>query len=119
MKDNVARPGRSGYGGGELDPAREAPTVEGVSAVEHLETVGGVPLEQGERVVLFALPNHRVAKIVHIVLGVLLIPLLVGIPLLIYGILYERWQLQFVALTDRRVITKKGETGVHWLRLDD
>jgi hypothetical protein len=90
-----------------------------LAAGELLETVCAVPLEKGERVVLFARADHARAKVLHIVIGVLLLPLLVGIPLILYGVFYERWHLRFAAVTTRRVVLQTGAEPARWLSLDE
>ena len=90
-----------------------------LSVSDRLETVCGVPLEEGERVLLYIQPSHRTAKLLHIIAGVVLLVALVGIPLLIYGILYERWHLKFVVVTTRRILTKTGNKPVRWLYLKE
>src|SRR5690242_19573282 len=83
--------------------ARAAP--EGGGAVE---TVCGVPLESGERVLFYSQPNHRTAKLVHIIFGVVFAVIVLGIFLIVYGVLYDRWHLKFVAMTNRRILTQTG-----------
>jgi hypothetical protein len=84
-----------------------------------LVTVCGVPLEAGERVVLFARPRHTHNKLVYVLLGILLAPVLVGIAFIAYGVMYDRWHLRFVAITNRRVLLQRGARPVRWLRLQD
>jgi hypothetical protein len=86
---------------------------------EPLVTVCGVPLEQGERVVFFARPQHTRKKVLYVILGVLLTPLVVGLALIAYGLMYERWHLRFVAITNRRVVLQRGSRGPRWLRLTE
>lgn len=86
---------------------------------EPLETAGGVPLETGERVVFFFAPSHRVTRWTYILVGLLLTVLVFGVVLVVYGLLYERWALAFVAITDRRVIVRKGSRPARWLFLRD
>ena len=86
---------------------------------EPLATVCGVPLEAGERVVFFARPRHARQKVLYVVLGALLAPLFVGLAFLAYGLMYERWHLRFVAITNRRVVVQRGTKSARWLRLDD
>lgn len=83
------------------------------------ETVSGIPLEPGERVVLFYVANHKLAKTLHIAIGVLLAVVLFGIVLIVYGILYDRWHLKLVIVTDRRVIVKCGDEASRWLYLKE
>jgi hypothetical protein len=84
-----------------------------------LVTVCGVPLEAGERVVFFARPRHTRNKLVYIVAGILLAPVLVGIAFIAYGLMYERWHLRFVAVTNRRIVLQRGVRSARWLRLED
>jgi hypothetical protein len=84
-----------------------------------LGTVCGFPLEPGERVVFFLAPKHTKAKATLIVVGVLLTVIIFGIFLVIYGVLYERWALSFVALTNKRIIVRKGRAQPRFVRLDD
>jgi hypothetical protein len=86
---------------------------------EPLVTVCGVPLEAGERVVFFARPRHARQKVLYVVLGVLLAPLVVGIAFIAYGLMYDRWHLRFVAVTNRRVVLQRGTRSPRWLRLTD
>ena len=86
---------------------------------EPLVTVCGVPLEGGERVVFFARPRHARQKLLYVVLGVLLAPLVVGLAFIAYGVMYERWHLRFVAITNRRVVLQRGNKSPRWLRLGD
>ncbi len=76
-----------------------------------------VPLEQGERIVFFARPHHARHKLVYVVVGVLLAPLVLGFGFLAYGLLYQRYNLRFVAVTNRRVIVQRGTKPARWLRL--
>jgi hypothetical protein len=84
-----------------------------------LVTVCGVPLEAGERVVFFARPRHGRQKFLYVVLGALLAPLVVGFAFIAYGLMYERWHLRFVAITNRRVVLQRGTKTPRWLRLTD
>jgi hypothetical protein len=84
-----------------------------------LVTVCGVPLEAGERVVFFARPRHARNKLVYILAGIVLAPVLVGIAFIAYGLMYERWHLRFVAVTNRRIVLQRGSRSARWLRLDD
>jgi len=86
---------------------------------EPLVTVCGVPLEAGERVVFFARPRHARQKVLYVVLGALLAPLVVGFAFIAYGLMYERWHLRFVAITNRRVVLQRGTRTPRWLRLAD
>jgi hypothetical protein len=105
----------------EPDLATEPPSDEATRMVpgEPLVTVCGVPLEGGERVVFFARPRHTRNKLAYILAGVVLAPLLVGIAFIAYGLLYERWHLRFVAVTNRRIVIQRGARPARWLRLDD
>lgn len=96
-------------------PVKTAELVPGAP----LETVRGVPLEPGERVIAYFEANHKTAKIVHIVIGVVLIPLLFGIALVAYGFLYDRWHLRFAVVTNKRVIMQKGSEPARWLHRDE
>ncbi len=80
-------------------------------------TVCGVPLETGERVVLFARPRHARNKMVYVVVGILLAPLGVGFALIAYGLIYQRYNLRFLALTNRRIVLQRGHKPARWLRL--
>jgi hypothetical protein len=84
-----------------------------------LETLHGVALEPGERVVVYAAANHKTAKVIHIVIGVLLAPVLVGIAIIVYGVMYDRWHLRFVAITSKRVIMQKGNEPARWLAREE
>jgi hypothetical protein len=86
---------------------------------EPLVTVCGVPLEGGERVVFFARPRHGRQRMLYVVLGVLLAPLVVGFAFIAYGVLYERWHLRYVAITNRRLVVQRGNRGARWLRLTE
>ena len=100
-----------------LSPPPVAPIA--LAPGEPIETVCGVPLETGERVVLFFAPTHRAARCLLIAVGVLLAVVLFGIVLILYGVFYDRWHLRFVAVTDRRVIAQKGDRAARWLYLRD
>jgi hypothetical protein len=97
------------------------PSPEPLSVVpgEPLATVCGVPLGAGERVVFFARPRHTRSKVVYVLVGVLLAPVLVGIAFIAYGLMYDRWHLRFVAVTNRRVLLQRGGRPARWLRLED
>jgi len=98
------------------EPSPEpSPVVPG----EPLVTVCGVPLEGGERVVFFARPRHLRQKVLYVVLGTLLAPLVVGLAFIAYGLMYERWHLRFVAVTNRRIVLQRGTKTPRWLRLDE
>lgn len=98
------------------EPSPEpAPIVPG----EPLVTLCGVALEQSERVVFFARPRHARQRVLYVLLGVLLAPLAVGVAFIAYGLMYERWHLRFVAVTDRRIILQRGTKAARWLRLAD
>jgi hypothetical protein len=86
---------------------------------EALDTVCGLPLEPGERVVFYYAADHKLAKILHIAVGVLLAVVLFGFVLIVYGILYDRWHLKFVAITDRRILVKRGDRPALWLYLSE
>jgi hypothetical protein len=103
------------------DDSLPPPPVEPIALIqgEPLDSVCGVPLETGERVVVLYLPDHKIAKWMYIVVGVLLIPILFGLVLIAYGVMYERWHLRFVAITDRRLIVQTGEKAARWLYLKD
>jgi hypothetical protein len=104
----------------ELDALVEpSPEPVVVTPGQPLVTVCGAALEQGERVLFFARARHVRSRVIYALLGVLLTPLLVGIAFLVYGILYERWNLRFVAVTSRRVIVQRGARPARWLRLAD
>lgn len=96
-------------------PPEPTPVVPG----EPLVTVCGVPLGAGERVVFFARPRHTRNKLVYVLVGVLLSPVLVGIAFIAYGLMYDRWHLRFVAVTNRRVLVQRGGRPARWLRLED
>ena len=87
--------------------------------MEPTETVSGIPLEHGERVVLYYVADHKLAKTLHIAIGVLLAVVLFGIVLIVYGILYDRWHLKLVIVTDRRIIVKGGDKPSRWLYLSE
>jgi hypothetical protein len=98
------------------EPSPEpAPIVPG----DPLVTVCGVPLEAGERVVFFARPRHARQKVLYVVLGALLAPLVVGFAFIAYGLMYDRWHLRFVAITNRRLVVQRGTRSARWLRLRD
>jgi hypothetical protein len=105
----------------DADDSPEPPPLEEIALApgQALETVSGVPLEAGERVLFYSRARHTTHKVAHILVGILLAPLIVGIAFLVYGILYERWHLRFVAITTKRIITKKGDKPARWLRLGD
>src|SRR5262249_32285379 len=84
-----------------------------------LGTLCGYPLEPGERVVFFGAPEHTRTKAALIALGIVLAILLFGIFVIIYGVLYERWGLRFVAVTNKRVISQKGQHPPRFVRLDE
>jgi len=86
---------------------------------EPLVTVCGVPLAAGERVVFFARPRHARNKLVYVLVGILLAPVLVGLAFIAYGLMYDRWHLRFVAVTNRRVVLQRGARPARWLRLED
>jgi hypothetical protein len=92
-----------------------APIVPG----DPLVTVCGVPLESGERVVFFARPRHARSRALYVLIGVLLAPVLVGFAFIAYGVLYERWHLRFIAVTNRRVILQRGTRPARWILLPD
>jgi hypothetical protein len=100
----------------DLEPPPEpAPIVP----ADPMVTVCGVPLEEGERVIFFARPSHTRHRVVYVLVGILLVPLVVGLAFIAYGLMYERWHLRFVAITNRRVVLRRGNRGARWLRLGD
>ena len=103
------------------DDSLAPPSVRPIAttAGEPLDTVCGVPLETGERVVMFYAADHKVAKWIHIVLGVIFLVAIFGLLLILYGVYFERWHLKFVAITDRRVILQKGDKPARWLYLKE
>lgn len=103
------------------DDSLAPPSVRPIATVpgEPLDTVCGVPLETGERVVLFYAADHKVAKWIHIALGVVLLVAIFGLMLILYGVYYDRWHLRFVAITDRRIILQKGRKPARWLYLKE
>jgi hypothetical protein len=72
-------------------------------------TVLGEPLEEGERVLFYVQPSYTLVRALLLVFGVVLLAGLLGCVLIAYGLLYERWALRFVAITNRRLLVKKGE----------
>jgi hypothetical protein len=100
-------------------PELEAPASQPLAAGQPLVTVCGVPLEAGERVVFFAHPRHLRQKLLYVLVGALLSPLVVGIAFIAYGLMYQRYNLRFVAITNHRIILSKGTKSVRWLRLSD
>ncbi len=104
----------------EPDLAPEpSPQPSAIVPGDPLVTVCGVPLEAGERVVFFARPRHTRNKLVYILVGILLAPVLVGIAFIAYGLMYERWHLRFVAVTSRRIVLQRGARSARWLRLEE
>jgi hypothetical protein len=99
--------------------AEPPPEPSPIVPADPMVTVCGVPLEAGERVVFFARPRHTRSRVVYVLAGVLLAPLVVGLAFIAYGLLYERWHLRFVAITNRRVLVQRGNRGARWLRLGD
>ena len=84
-----------------------------------LGTVLGTPLEKGERVLFFVAPDHTRTKVLLVLLGVLLAVLVFGIFVVIYGVLYDRWGIRFVALTNHRILVQKGNAPPRFMRLSD
>jgi len=99
------------------EPAVSQPTA--IVPGEPLLTVCGVALEVGERVVFFARPRHTRNKLAYVLAGILLAPVLVGFAFIAYGLMYERWHLRFVAVTNRRIVLQRGARPARWLRLED
>jgi hypothetical protein len=67
-------------------------------------TVLGQPLEPGERVIWFRKHSYTLEKIIMIVLGVFLLVIIIGIGIIIYGVLLERWKPVAHVVTNRRLI---------------
>jgi hypothetical protein len=104
----------------DLDALVEPPPEPvAVTPGQPLVTVCGAALEQGERVLFFARARHVRSRVIYALLGVLLAPLLVGIAFLVYAVFYERWNLRFVAVTNRRVLVQRGARSARSLRLTD
>jgi hypothetical protein len=82
-------------------------------------TAFGERLEPGERVIFFVAPSHTATKVTCVLFGVLLAPMIFGIALVAYGLLYDRWALRFVLLTDRRLLAKKGDRPTRSIALAD
>ncbi len=103
------------------DDSLAPPSVRPITTTpgEPLDTVCGVPLETGERVVMFFSADHKIAKWIHIVLGVVLLVVIFGLMLILYGVYYDRWHLRFVAITDRRIIMQTGNKPARWLYLTE
>jgi hypothetical protein len=91
----------------------------GIVPGEPIVTLCGMPLEAGERVVFFARPRHARQKLVYVIVGVLLAPLVVGFAFIAYGLMYERYNLRFVAITTRRIVVQRGARPPRWLRLPE
>ena len=77
------------------------------------QTVMGVPLEPGERVVWFKKHSYLLDKIITITVGVFLLVVVVGIGVIIYGILLDKWKPAAHALTNRRLIYIDGKGNVN------
>ncbi len=84
----------------------------GAPAAGSGQTVMGVPLEPGERVVWFKKHSYMLEKIIMIVMGVIFLVFIIGIGLIIYGILLEKWKPAAHALTNRRLIYIDGKGNV-------
>jgi hypothetical protein len=84
-----------------------------------LGTVLGTPLEPGERVLFFVTPNHARTKLLLVLLGILLAVVVFGIFVVIYGVLYDRWGIRFVAVTNHRILVQKGNAPARFMRLSD
>src|SRR5258708_31157258 len=98
----------------ELEPPPDAAPIV---PADPMVTVCGVPLEEGERVIFFARPSHTRQKVVYVLVSVLLLPLVVGLAFIAYGLMYERWHLRFVAITNPRVVLRRGNRAARWPRL--
>ncbi|CAN5561938.1 hypothetical protein BH09MYX1_BH09MYX1_64220 [soil metagenome] len=94
----------------------------GAPAMGTGQTVMGVPLEPGERVIWFKKHGYLLEKIIMITLGVFLLIVVVGIGLIIYGALLDRWKPKAHALTNRRLIYIDGKgvvTSYYFAQLAD
>ncbi len=68
-------------------------------------TVARVPLLPGERVLYFHKPDQGMTRIWYILVGVLLIPVLLGIYLLYVGIFFEEKSSHYWVITTHRLFT--------------
>lgn len=68
------------------------------------QTVLGLPLEPGERVIWFKKHDYTMDKIIYIVMGVLLLVILIGVIFIYLGATMDSRRPQAHALTNRRVI---------------
>ena len=84
-----------------------------------LGTVLGTPLEKGERVLFFVAPDHTKTKVLLVLLGILLTVVIFGIFVVICGVLYDRWGIRFVAVTNHRILVQKGNAPARFMRLSD
>jgi hypothetical protein len=103
----------------DIEAGDHSPAPASIVPGQPLMTVCGVPLEAGERVVFFARPHHARQKLVYVLVGVLLAPLVVGFAFIAYGLMYQRYNLRFVAITNRRVVVMRGTKRPRWLRLPE
>ena len=86
-----------------MAPPGQAPAMGGG------QTVMGVPLEPGERVIWFKKHSYLLDKIIMITLGVFFLIVIIGIGLIIYGIMLDRFKPKAHALTNRRLIYIDGK----------
>lgn len=73
-------------------------------------TVWGIPLEPGERVLYYSRKQGNGERIFMFVMGIVLLPVLVGIWLLHQAITYDKSTERVVVITDRRML---GITNAH------
>ncbi len=83
------------------------------------QTVLGVPLEQGERVIWFDKPTYLRDRLILFVVGGVLLFYLIGIIFIVLGILWPRWQTRGFVVTNRRVIIVDKNGVPTWVSLGD
>lgn len=76
-------------------------------------TVWGVPLEPGERVLYYKRHTGQGERIFLFFIGVIFLPILLGLLFLYWGIFYEQTHERVQVITDRRIL---GITGTRVLK---
>ena len=72
------------------------------------QTVWGVPLEPGERVIYYQRLTGIGERLFLFLIGILFLPILVGLLFLYFGVFYEQTHTRVYVITDRRIFSVTG-----------
>lgn len=105
-----------GYG---PSPQPMVPAAMAAMAGPGAQTVMGVPLQPGERVIYIYKPSYTVDKVMYWICGVLLALVLVGIIFIVLAVLVDKRNPKAQIVTNQRVIEISGKGVVQSIALSD